>query len=170
MGICSHSVAVAHLNGSLNEFCNFYRKSKCVPSITQLVTTGIPGGVGKKGNRVSRKRKHEPVSSRVPLVVPVGATSSGFLSIAGPSAVSGLTLRPFGSLAPANFSPVTQSMQLSTNQGDIHIQSPNQSNSPYSYMNVASPQSYEVFCLCFRTGNISICNGCRINLTRVLNH
>ena len=39
----------------------------------------------------------------------------------------GLTLRPFASLAHA----VTQSMQLSTNQGDIHctlhIQSPNQS-------------------------------------------
>ena len=161
MGICSHSVAVAHLNGSLNEFCNFYRKSKCVPNITQLVTTGIPGGVGKKENRVSRKRKHEPVSSRVPLVVPVGATSSGLSSIAGPSVVSGLTLHPFGSLAPANFAPVAQSMQLSTNQGDINIQSPNQSNSPYSYMNVATPQSYEVFCLCFRTGNISIYNGCR---------
>ena len=28
-------------------------------------------------------------------------------------------------------------------------------------MSVASPQSYEVYCLYFRTGNISICNGCR---------
>ena len=94
MGISSHSVAVAHLNGSLNEFCNFYRKSKHVPSINN--TTGKVE-LGKRENvNVSLSL------ARVPLVLPVGATSSGFSSTAGP------TLRPFGSLKPAKFALQTE--------------------------------------------------------------
>ena len=45
--ICSHCVAVAHVNDSLQAFCDQYRKSKHLPSISQLlfqlelVTKGI---------------------------------------------------------------------------------------------------------------------------------
>ena len=67
MNICSHSLAVAHVNNSLKEFCDLYRKSKRLPSISRLVLTGLPSGIGKKGNRVNRKRKREPESARVPL-------------------------------------------------------------------------------------------------------
>lgn len=38
-----------------------------MPSITQLVLTGLPTGVGKKGNRVSRKRKITEVTDRIPV-------------------------------------------------------------------------------------------------------
>ena len=65
MGICSHTVAVAHVNGSLKEFCTLYRKSKRAPSVSKLLLSGFPSGIGDKGNRVSKKRKHEPESCRV---------------------------------------------------------------------------------------------------------
>ena len=71
--------------------------------------------------------------------------------------------------------PVTQSMQLSTNQEDIHvhIQSLNQFNSPYSYMSVASPQSYEVHVYIASISGLVILvfvMVAGINLIRVLNH
>ena len=92
MNICSHSVAVAHANDSLREFCNLYRKTKHLPSITQLVLTGIPSGIGKKGNRVCRKRKREPERTRVPLTASSAAavvsTAISFESLPGPSCTS----------------------------------------------------------------------------------
>lgn len=36
MNICSHSVAVAHINDSLREFCDLYRKSKHLPTSHSL--------------------------------------------------------------------------------------------------------------------------------------
>lgn len=80
LGICSHSVSVAHLNGQMREFCDQHRKHKHLPSITKLVLTGLTGGVGNKGNRVTRKRKHEEVTARAILSVatpkPVTTTPS----------------------------------------------------------------------------------------------
>ena len=67
---------VAHVNGEMQEFCNQYRKQKRLPSITKLLLTGLPGGVGKKGNRINRERKHNEVTTTVPL------------SVSGPSVVT----------------------------------------------------------------------------------
>ena len=67
LGICSHSVAVAQVNACLAEYTDFIRRSKHLPSVTQLLLTGLPGGVGNKGNRVSRKRKREEINDRVAL-------------------------------------------------------------------------------------------------------
>ena len=245
MNICSHSVAVAHVNNSLKEFCDLYRKSKHLPSISRLVLTGLPCGVGKKGNRVNRKRKREPETARVPLSFSASGVTSPLSdslghsalpqSIAGPSssATAGashipgpshssfspqvmgpnlgqssnstsLILRPskpvgvaYGpshsslsstepppymgwnvsqgdvryagpSLHGSDFigpdtSHFTPSMQWNTNRGDIHVQSPTQWNAPcYMYPAFPSQQtSPEIFRLCFRSGNISVCNGCR---------
>lgn len=57
-------------------------------------------------------------------------------------------------------------MQWSTYQGDIHahVQLPTQWNPPITTYNQSpfpSGPSVEMFCLCFRTGNISVCSGCR---------
>ena len=68
MNICSHSVAVAHMNGSLQDFCDQYRKSKRVPSVTNLLLTGMPTGIGKKetgpllGNESVNLSVHDYVS------------------------------------------------------------------------------------------------------------
>ena len=76
--ICSHCVAVAEAEKCLEEFANFYRKSKNLPSVTQLLLTGLPKGIGNKGNCVTRKRKRVDIDARVPLALPEG-------QIAGPS-------------------------------------------------------------------------------------
>ena len=67
LNICSHTVAVAETNNCLHEYVDFYRKSKHLPSITQSVLTGLPTGVGKKGNCVARKRKTTEVTDCIPV-------------------------------------------------------------------------------------------------------
>ena len=47
LGICSHSVAVAEMNGKLQKFLS--AKKKKVPSVTNLLTTSMPKGRGRKG-------------------------------------------------------------------------------------------------------------------------
>ena len=53
LGICSHCVAVAQSNSCLQEHTDFFRRSKHLPSIMQLLLTGLLGGLGNKKNRVS---------------------------------------------------------------------------------------------------------------------
>ena len=86
LGICSHSVAVAHTNDSLQEFCDYYRKSKRLPSITQLLLSGMPSGVGNKGNRVTRKRKKDDVTSITSLPLP--SSSKKTCQVVNPSQTS----------------------------------------------------------------------------------
>ena len=69
MKLCSHSVAVAELNGSLQEFCDLYRNMKHVPNMSHLYLTGLPSGIGKKGNQVNQKRKKEPEIERILLSI-----------------------------------------------------------------------------------------------------
>ena len=49
LGLCSHSIAVAELNGKHLEFISAKKKKKRFPNITSLVTTGMPKGRGRKG-------------------------------------------------------------------------------------------------------------------------
>ncbi len=207
LGLCSHSVAVAHVNGQLEQFCDLYRKTKHLPSITQLVLTGLPGGVGKKGNRITRKRKREEVTSRVSLTTCSSASSlpsegqassSGItvqttlasVSVAGPLRPACVTATPqlppyspFGPTTPHQSSQ-TPCVQWSGHVGNVHVHSPTQwasfpqygmssfaGCSPSSMYAGTPPPAYghvppsgsmsQDFELCFRTGNISVCNGCR---------
>jgi hypothetical protein len=67
IGICSHCVAVAHTNNILQHYLDFFRKTKLKrPNITQLPTADMPTGVGKKGNRVVRKKKQSQIETVVP--------------------------------------------------------------------------------------------------------
>ena len=63
-------------------------------------------------------------------------------------------------------------MQFSTGIGDIWVQSPSQCLAPYwpPHHTCSYSHSETEFHLCFRTGNISVCDGCRINLTKRENH
>lgn len=88
LGLCSHVVAVAHTNGQLEEFCNSYRKLKKLPNISKLLLTGLPGGVGNKGNRVTRKRKKIEISSRIPLSSSSAGSSVSLDSSPGTSSPS----------------------------------------------------------------------------------
>ena len=50
MGICSHSVAVAEVNGKLAQFLSAEKKKKSkAPNVTSLSTAKMPRGRGRKG-------------------------------------------------------------------------------------------------------------------------
>ena len=69
LGICSHVVAVAEVNGKLKQFIEWYRKAKKMPSLTKLATSDMPKGRGRKGGRVPRKKQTKtPIATRVDLV------------------------------------------------------------------------------------------------------
>ena len=57
MKLYSHSVAITELNGSLQEFCDLYRKTKHVPNMSQLALTALPSGIAKKGNKSTENAK-----------------------------------------------------------------------------------------------------------------
>lgn len=65
MRICSHTVAAAVDNGDLQEFVNWFIRSKKSPNVTKLVTARMPKGCGRKGCTSPRKcRKKVTLSSR----------------------------------------------------------------------------------------------------------
>ena len=66
LGICSHSVATAHVNGSLLRFIAWFKKGKRVPNMTKLVLSDVPKGCGKKGSKPKRgKTRLPPVANRI---------------------------------------------------------------------------------------------------------
>uniref|UniRef100_A0A1X7TIK4 Uncharacterized protein n=1 Tax=Amphimedon queenslandica TaxID=400682 RepID=A0A1X7TIK4_AMPQE len=66
-GICSHTVAVAHLNGKLESFVKFLSKSKKIVNFSKVSLHKTPSGSGKKGSQAPRKRKQaQPVTERIP--------------------------------------------------------------------------------------------------------
>ena len=48
MAICSHTVAVAEVNGKLQQFLS-HKKRKRGVNVTKLLTTSMPRGRGRKG-------------------------------------------------------------------------------------------------------------------------
>ena len=66
LGVCSHSIAGAEVNGKLSQFIAFVQKKKKRPNITCLGTTSMPRGRG-----CPRKRKaRTPCTSRVSMCTP----------------------------------------------------------------------------------------------------
>jgi hypothetical protein len=173
--ICSHTVAVAQLNNSLQQFCDYYRKSKHLPSVTQLLLSGVPSGVGNKGNRVSKKRKREEVTSRTSFETSnittqnkeiVGQSTSFNNSDVSdfPSAIS--QYHPYipGCFpSPCNLYPTQQPIaqyhhsQHSPSPSYLYSLPSQQPHSPSPYLSYQGSN----FRLWFRKGNISTCNGCR---------
>ena len=49
LGICSHTVVVAHINDQLPRFVSNLKKAKKQPNLTQLAVHKMPAGAGKKG-------------------------------------------------------------------------------------------------------------------------
>ena len=220
LNICSHTVAVAETNNCLPQYIDFYRKSKHLPSITQLVLTGLPTGIGKKGNRISRKRKNTEVTDRIPvstassvpstiatshsrvgfstnthLVITTTTDSDSTPAIPSVSPVCYQFNRPdiHSPLSDTSYIPTPlsgtpyiptpyfpfamqphQPLMNFNNRGggNIRVHSATQCITPPPYWpagqtNWPSDQSdadvdpSAKFRLCFRTGNISVCNGCR---------
>ena len=74
LGICSHTVSAAEINGELEDFVKSYcaRRVKQPPNLTKLAKHGLPSGAGCKGGRPPKKKvsqsKHVLTDeNRVPL-------------------------------------------------------------------------------------------------------
>lgn len=199
LSICSHCVAVAHVNGTLTEYLNCFLRAKSLPNLSQLLLTGLPSGVGNKGNRVSRKRKRVAVENVLPLsgassipgsaetvqaenpsptVRPPSSTSSGIgqgihaASSASPSTVSITIASPSPTGPPWGTYPPSTPMALQLNSvqascGTANYAPPNYTP-PGTYGTHPSSWSLQSqnFFLCVRSGNISVCSGCRNKFDR----
>ena len=57
--ICEHVIAVAEKSGKLQQFVEWFRRSKCGASVNALVLNGAPNSMGGKGN--GRKRSNKKI-------------------------------------------------------------------------------------------------------------
>ena len=169
LGICSHSVAVAHVNGKLQEFTLAVKKKKKSPNVTALVTSTMPRGRGRKGGVPPRTRKQSNAEACTRVAMNIGTQVVSNVHSSGSA------------------SCVTQSTPLNTFQAAPYFTSPTASMAyPFS-PNIPPAQGYDPwnmhphmysyptaypyapggtadtnpFCLCFIRGNISVCIGCK---------
>ena len=54
---CSHTIAVAEVNGCLKDFIKELQKAKITPNMTKLAYHGLKRGAGEKGGKAKPKRK-----------------------------------------------------------------------------------------------------------------
>ena len=72
-GLCSHTVAVAEVNGKLSACIDCFKKQKKTPKMSALAKTGMPTGRGRKGVEPPRKRRRGiSTETRVPFDPSVG--------------------------------------------------------------------------------------------------
>ena len=187
MGLCAHSIAVAHSNGKLHEFVAVVKKKKKVPNVTALVTTTMPKGRGRKGGAPPR-RKHssQPAETCTRVAMNVGTQVVSDVGSVGAAAVMyphppsfppSLPPPPQPPRAPhpSQHPPQASSFQYFPlqpyygNPSGVQF-SPGQTRDPWNFNPWSYPpysQSYSPmddlnrFSLCFIKGNISVCIGCK---------
>jgi len=152
IGFCSHTVAVADANKKLAQFLTFLRNKKKTPNMTNLVTSGMPRGRGRKGGVTPRTRKQlKPPEARLSMNVAMGV---------------GNQLDTTGDLI-SNAIPVTIMQPHPYPTGHFHpgygsfFPGPSQYQSP-GFFPVHGPNPYT---LSFIKGNISMCIGCHNRYT-----
>ena len=102
--ICSHTVAVAELNGELGMFIELFTKKAKPPNITKLALHGMPSGRGRKGQQPPRKRvRKEPVESTVPFQ-PASVTSAPGSTSTSSSTITSVIFASYDEWAAISFS------------------------------------------------------------------
>ena len=139
LSMCSHTVAVAEVNGELSKFVAWFVKAKKKASVSKLVLTGMPEGRGRKGGkRPQSKKKGLAMQTRTSIENIAGVSTSHTTGAMGASS----TLR-------------------SSTSGVSNLREPSHPP-PLVHCTPCSPSpTPEPFVLCFVTGNISVCYGCR---------
>ena len=159
MGICAHSVAVAEINKKLPQFLSA-KKRRRSPNVTILLTANLPKGCGRKGGTAPRSQKpSQPVTTTIEMSVPSNPIASSNMSHA------------------EGFAPDHAASQFNMVQSPVYgplVQSPVYGTSPmypmcYPFGRDTLPwMGYPLqqnpvssFTLCFITGNITTCIGCK---------
>ena len=66
--LCSHTLATAVANDNFDSFIASYARVKGAPNLTELITTAMLKGLGRKGAKALTKRKpNAPIQSRFEL-------------------------------------------------------------------------------------------------------
>lgn len=157
MGICSHCVVVAHINGELSEFVAAKGKRKKAPNVSRLLATGMPKGRGCKGGVPSRsKKQYQDISRRIEMNVGnVGKmTADSFVEEGNIS----LHNSPYSTVFSGRRDPWHQWSveQQSYGTGSPYVCPPYYDPCEYQQMSTTYP-----YTLHFITGNISSCFGCK---------
>ena len=152
LGICSHTVVVAHLNDQLLQFVKSLKKAKKKPNMTSLALHGMPTGTGRKGSRPPRKRAKpstSDVEQRVERLVP--ETSS----VPSPSFTNSST----DSFPTGTYTPLILPRPYYS-PSPFGQPYPSPYAAPFPSGSVCGPSQESPFTLVFITGNISVCSGC----------
>ena len=165
IGICSHTVAVAQMNNSLQQFIAWFAKAKKKPNFTKLATHDMPSGRGRKGSVPPRKRKkQEAAADRTDRLSTdhVGSNSSTYN-------IQTATYSPYNymynSMTPStSWSPAYPDWSF-----DQSYVSPSMFSPPLPHRPPPQPpypatppmaEETSPFNLCFISGNIAKCAGC----------
>jgi hypothetical protein len=179
LGICSHSVAAAEDNCDLQSFVTWFAKAKKVPNITQLVTSQMPAGRGRKGGIPPRKRrKTVPAESRKSFsdILPLNQSTAAQQEpvntpVACPASHQNLSQEPvsiaFPCCSSVHHTNVSVTGSASVNLGAPVMTTVLPSSPPPLIQTVpeTSPDPTP-FTLAFIAGNIRVCRGCRQRYTK----
>lgn len=186
LGICSHSVAVAETNRQLQQFLS--AKKKKTISVTSLLTTNMPKGRGRKGGVTPRVRKPtQPVTTRIEMSVSNNAPSTTSASVSfeqstittpsfhfSPTAMASqyVMQSPFYGnqqiYQPRYFGHQDWGMGYSTFPPPLYQHLPPPPASPLPPPSLSQYQPSSPFVLCFISGNISSCFGCKTKYLKSL--
>ena len=170
-GLCSHIVAVAKHDSKIQSFVSSYGSTKRGPNLTKLAVSEMPKGRGKKGGKgPSKRRKTLSVENRYELNPHCNASSAPAVSVTTNSSISVTApVSIFNAFMFSDSSPnsVTAQFQIYPS----FLPSPAATPSPsyplfphYNYINQGGFCQYPSQCpfrVCFITGNISVCHGCK---------
>ena len=144
--VCSHTVAAAEINGDLIKFIQFLSRHKCAPNLMELASHGMPAGAGRKGGKVAKKKVQRKAAPSEENRISLGTQSSSNTPAFPPSYS---TYPHYSSYSPYPAYPPYQ-------------QSPSSWPLPQSpYWSPNAPISPESFKVHHKSGNISVCSGCR---------
>ena len=146
-GFCSHTIAVAEVNGSLDKFIEQLKKGKHKANLSSLAYHGLPAGAGEKGGKPKPKRRRLSAKDKIDL------PTTDRLS----KAATQLQHR----LPPTV--TVLQTLPLQSPASQAQLQSPpaSQQQLPPSQSQLQSPASQPYYFKVL-TNQIKVCAGCRL--------
>lgn len=171
IGICSHTVVVAHLNNQLSTFVARVKKARKKPNLMKLAVHGMPAGKGRKGSCPPRKRAKSTSTEQrvernisqsppsVSITIASGAYASPVIQQASSSSTisQSSTVSACPSYYPSPHSPLCTPYAHFSAYPPPYLPAFSPSQAPST---VYSPATEEPFTLTFITGNISVCGGC----------
>ena len=118
MAICSHTVAIAEVNGKLQQFLS-HEKRKRGFNVTMLLTTSVPRGRGRKGGVSSRIRTPaRPVATRIEMDATSFELSASSRTLFEPTQASATTVHfQTPSALPVNPQTLFEHTQASATSG-----------------------------------------------------